>query len=562
VSFFPLPRAAWLLGLFSLLLTGVPALATAGPADSLLRVLDQTLARQNTYDQQRFTRIAGLTAEFRDGATDPAIRYRVALRIYDEYQVFKYDSAFAYGQRLAGLARQLRSPARLQAARIRLAFTLRSAGLFKEAFDTLYVINPRHLDAPDKADFYEMYNIVCIELAEYEPNAHYTPLYLRKAYAYADTAARYSRPDSYEQLARLLFKAREQHDLPTGQAVYARLRQLPLTAHQLATTSCNLGKLYEHVGQPETALRLMTLAAINDLRSSTKEGIALYLVAKYCREHGDLERAHRYIGEARKAAAFFNTRQRLMQMAPLAALIDGQAIAFAESQRQQARLYTLAVSLLAMLVLAFACISYVQLRRLRRAGFLLTASNQELHNKNHKLQVLNDKQQQLNQKLRELNQGLNEANHLKEEYIGYYFNNTARYIDKLEGLKKKLTTMLATKQVATAQRLVEEIDIKSERTDLFKGFDTVFVQLFPNFVTEFNELFTAADRIHLAEAQLLNTELRIFALIRLGITDSEQISRILGYSIHTVYAYKTRVKNRSFLPNEAFEARVLAIQAN
>jgi len=43
---------------------------------------------------------------------------------------------------------------------------------------------------------------------------------LRKAYAYAGTAARYSRPDTYVQLSRLLLKAREQHDLPTGQALY------------------------------------------------------------------------------------------------------------------------------------------------------------------------------------------------------------------------------------------------------------------------------------------------------------------------------------------------------
>ncbi len=555
-------RASWLFGFCSLLLGALPSQAGTIRADSLLQVLDQTLAHQSVYDQQRLARLTTLTSRFRAATAADTTRYNLALRIYDEYRVFKYDSAFAYSLRLAALARHLHSPARLQTARTRMAFTLRSAGLFKDAFDTLKAINPRQLAPPDKADFYEIYSVVCIELAEYEPNTYYSPLYLGKAYAYADTSARYARPGSYMQLSRLLFKAREQHDLLTGQAVYAQLQRLPLTAHQLAITACTLGKLYEYAGQPEAAFQYMVLAAINDLKSSTKEGIALYLVASYCYQRNDLERAHRYIGEAKKAAAFFNARQRLVQMAPLSSLIDGQKIARAESQRQQAKSYTLVVSLLAIMVLGFACISYVQLRRLRKAGALLATSNQALHEQNDKLQTLNEKQQKLNRKLQELNQGLNEANHLKEEYIGYYFNNTARYIDKLEGLKKKLATLLATKQLATAQRLVEEIDIKSERTDLFKGFDTVFVQLFPNFVTEFNALFTEADRIHLAEAQLLNTELRIFALIRLGITDSEQISRILGYSIHTVYAYKTRVKNRSFLPNEAFEARVLAIQAN
>ncbi|RZK32687.1 MAG: hypothetical protein EOO63_00535 [Hymenobacter sp.] len=561
----PLPlvlRAIRFAGLCCLLASAGPSWARADQADSLLLVLDQTLAHQTTYDQQRLSRIAGLTAQLHAAKANEAVSFELMLRVYDEYQVFKYDSAFAYSLRLAALARHLHSPAKLQTARTKLALTLRSAGLFKDAFDTLKAIQPRQLPAADKVDFYEIYSIVCIELAEYEPNTYYYPLYLAKAYAYADTSAHYARPGSYAHLSRLLFQAREQHNLRAGAAIYAQLQRLPLTAHQVATTACTLAKLYEHAGQPAPAFRLMTLAAINDLKSSTKEGIALYQVASYCYQRGDLERAHRYISEAQKAAAFFNARQRLIQMAPLASLIDGQKIALAESQRQQAKTYALAVGLLATLVLGFACISYVQLRRLRKAGVLLATSNSELHSNNSKLQELNDKQQQLNRKLQQLNHGLNEANHLKEEYIGYYFNNTARYIDKLEGLKKKLSTMLATKQLATAQRLVEEIDIKSERTDLFKGFDTVFVQLFPNFVTEFNALFTEADRIHLAEAQLLNTELRIFALIRLGITDSEQISRILGYSIHTVYAYKTRVKNRSFLPNEAFEARVLAIQAN
>ena len=561
----PLPlvsRTVRFLGFCSLLLSATPNWASIGRADSLLRVLDQTLAHQAAYDRQRLSRIAALTNKLRANEPNDAVRFELLLKIYGEYQVFKYDSAFAYSLRLATLARRLPSLPKLQTARTKLALTLRSAGLFKDAFDTLKAINPRLLPPADKADFYETYSVVCIELAEYEPNTYYAPLYIGKAYAYADTSARCARPGSYMHLSRLLFKAREHHDLRTGVAIYAQLQRLPLTAHQLAITACTLAKLYEYAGHAEAAFRLMTLAAINDLKSSTKEGIALYQVAGYCYQRGDLARAHRYISEARKAAAFFNARQRLVQMAPLSSLIDGQKIALAENQRRQAKKYTLVVSLLAALVLGFACISYVQLRRLRKAGKLLAVSNQELHRNNEKLQELNDKQQQLNRRLQDLNHGLNEANHLKEEYIGYYFNNTARYIDKLEGLKNKLGILLTTKQLAAAQRLVEEIDIKSERTDLFKGFDTVFVQLFPNFVTEFNALFTEADRIHLAEAQLLNTELRIFALIRLGITDSEQISRILGYSIHTVYAYKTRVKNRSFLPNEAFEARVLAIQAS
>ena len=108
---------------------------------------------------------------------------------------------------------------------------------------------------------------------------------------------------------------------------------------------------------------------------------------------------------------------------------------------------------------------------------------------------------------------------------------------------------------------MDGVNIKKERNELLKGFDTVFLRLFPHFIDHFNALLRAEDRIQTPEDQLLTTELRIFALIRLGINDSEQISRMLGYSINTIYTYKTRVKNRSFLLNEEFETRVLAIQA-
>ncbi|GGG36035.1 DUF6377 domain-containing protein [Hymenobacter glacieicola] len=545
----------------SLLLSALPGWAGGSRTDSLLRMLDQTLVHQASYDKQRLDRLAALKAELRSEKADANASFTLSLLICDEYQVFTYDSAFVYSLKMGALARQLRSPVKLQTARTKLAYTLRSAGLFKDAFDTLKAIDVRQLEPRYKAEFYEIYSIVCIELAEYDQDAFYQPYYTAQSDAYADTAARYSRPGSYPHLAQQLYRAKQRNDLGASMAIYAQLQRLPLTAHQVAINASSMAKLYENAGLKEKALQFMALAAISDIKSATKEGIALFKVSDYCYQRGDLSRARWYISEARKAANFYKARQRLVQMSPISTLIDGRKISLVEKQRQQANIYALAIGVLATLLLGTAFVIYFQLRRLQSTGRLLAATNQELHQNNVQLQALNARQQDLNGKLQELNQGLNEANHVKEEYIGYYFNNTSRYIDKLEVLQKKLSTLLSTKQVASAQQLVKDIDIKSERNALFKGFDTAFIHLFPNFVAEFNALFTEADRIQLADEHLLTTELRIFALIRLGISDSEQISRILGYSIHTVYAYKTRVKNRSFLPNETFEARVLAIQA-
>lgn len=554
-------RVVQLIVAWSCLLRAQPSLALEAKTDSLLRALDQTLARQATFDQQRLGRLAALKAEYYSAESDNTARYQLGLLIHQEYRTFKYDSAFAYALKLETLATRLRSPAKQQLARMRMAFTLRSAGLFKEAFDTLQAIEARQLAPRNQAEYYELCALSYAELADYDDDGFYRKLHVARSLAYADTAARYFQPGSEAQLAQRLFEAKQRGDLRTGIAVFAQLRQLALAPHQLAIYASSLAKLYEEAGRRELALPLMVQAAIGDLESATKEGIALFRISEYCYQLGDLQRAYYYSKEARKAATFFKARQRLAQMSRFASRIDGQKINIVEHQRLQARHYAVAIGVLATLLLGFAFIIYSQLRRLKKAGELLAASNQELHATNRQQQALNDKQQELNQQLQALNQGLNEANHIKEEYIGYYFSNTSRYLDKLEVLQKKLSTLLTTKQVAAAQQLVKGIDIKAERAELFKGFDTVFIHLFPNFVREFNSFFTEADRIQLTEDNLLTTELRIFALIRLGVTDSEQISRILGYSIHTVYAYKTRVKNRSFLPNETFEARVLAIQA-
>lgn len=557
----PYTRVLWFFGYCCLLLGPHSGVAKGSRTDSLLQVLDQTLTQQHLYDRQRLGRLAKLKAALREHQADKAASFSAALLISDEYQVFKYDSAFAYSLLLGKLARQLRDPAKLQTARTKLAHTLRSAGLFKDAFDTLEVVNVRQLEPQYRAEFYEVYSIVSVELAEYDQDGYFQPYYKALSYAYADTAAQREPVGSYIYLNQRIFQARQKNNLRAGIAAYNQLLGLSLTPHQVAMSASSLALIYERAGQHEKALELMTLAAINDIRSATKEGIALFSVSTYCYQKGELQRAYTYINAAKEMAVFYRARQRQLQMSSIAALIDGQKISLVESQRQQASTYAWAIGLLATLVLGLAAVIYLQLRRLRKAGQLLAATNQELHVNNDKLQEANHTQHQLNSKLQELNRGLNEANHIKEEYIGYYFSNSSRYVNQLEDLQRKLSTLLKTKQAATAQRLVEDIDIKVERTNLFKGFDTVFVRLFPNFVADFNALFAEADRIFLADDQLLTTELRIFALIRLGITDSEQISRVLGYSIHTVYAYKTRVKNRSLVPNEAFEARILAIQA-
>jgi hypothetical protein len=539
-----------LIALLGLLLSVLPAAAVAGtsPADSLLTELNQALARKKEYDGQRLNRIAVLTADFASSEVNDNTKFDLGLRIYDEYKAFKYDSAFVYCQKIRQLAGQLQSPGKLEVAKLKLAFVLLSSGLFKETFETLDAINPRLLSEVDKQSFYFLTARAYSDLGDFNQDQTYRPTYYAKALAYADTALRYCRPNSYECLSVQEFRAQKTNNLAAGAAVYDQIRRLPrLSLHQLAVSASTTAYVYELAGQPQKAFELLLVAAIADVKTATKETTAIFKLSDYCYRQGDLKNAYTFIKEAREDAAFYKARQRQIEISHVSSIIEGQKINIIENQRKSLKTYAIIMTLLASVVIGFAVVSFRQLRKLRKADQQIFAANRELRSRNDELH--------------QLNSGLNEANKIKDEYIGYYFHNNSQYIDKLETLKKRVEALLSSKQYAGVQKLVDGVNIKTERNELLKGFDTVFLRLFPNFIAQFNALFREEDRISLPEDQLLTTELRIFALIRLGIADSEQISRMLGYSINTIYTYKTRVKNRSLLPNEEFEARIQAIQA-
>jgi hypothetical protein len=154
---------------------------------------------------------------------------------------------------------------------------------------------------------------------------------------------------------------------------------------------------------------------------------------------------------------------------------------------------------------------------------------------------------------------LQEANRIKEEYIRYFFNVNAEYLCKIEAFKRAVEMKLLTKRPDDIKSILTEINVRGEREKLYSSFDMFFLKLFPCFVMAFNSFFRDEDKIILKEGQLLNTELRIFALMRMGISDAEKIARILNYSVSTVYNYKARLKNRSVVPNDEFEKKIMAI---
>ena len=89
-------------------------------------------------------------------------------------------------------------------------------------------------------------------------------------------------------------------------------------------------------------------------------------------------------------------------------------------------------------------------------------------------------------------------------------------------------------------------------------FDRAFLNLYPDFIEQFNALLKPEARFDTEDGRL-NITLRIYALMRMGITNMGQIAKFLNYSLQTVYNYKSKVKKDSLLDGDAFEEAVKVI---
>lgn len=192
------------------------------------------------------------------------------------------------------------------------------------------------------------------------------------------------------------------------------------------------------------------------------------------------------------------------------------------------------------LLLSATLIIYKQVKKLRKARRTIEERNRELQ---------------------QTNKQLSEANKIKDEYIGYSFYLNAEYIGKMESLYRMINRKIAAHQYEDLRTSFKESTLNNERDNMYASFDETFLKLFPGFITAYNQLFPAVENSHTENSQSLTPEMRIFALIRLGICESERIAKFLNYSVHTINTYKTRVKNKSIVSNEQFEAKIMEIAA-
>ena len=526
---------------FSLLFLFISFTFSAQELDPLLKDLDKVLLDKSTYVKQKYARINILKKnvhKFTVSEDDRSL-YNSYMSLFDEYKSFKYDSAYYYLEQAKSKAFLLKDETLISRSRTKEGFVLLSSGLFKEAIDTLSSIDGEKLDTKSKFEYYSVKARAYYDLADYTKDLRYNINYIQKGNLYLEKALGLIKPNTNEYWATESLRKLKQQDVKGAETAFSYWIdnfQLPPEYYGIATSS--LGYIYSEKGLTDKAIHYLALAAIADVKNATKETVALRNLANELFKIGRLEEANRYINLAMDDATFYDARHRKIEISSILPIIEKAQLNKVKDKNDMLEKIVILLTVLALIIVLFLVIIFKQLKERNASRKVMAESYQ---------------------KLQEMNVSLSEANTIKEEYIAYFIKATSDLINKIDHIQKSTIQKVIAKKTDEIIANLNRYNVNKERENLFHQFDDIFLKLFPTFVSDFNALFPPDHRSVIKKGELLNTELRIFALYRLGIQDSNQIADFLELSVTTIYTYKTRIKSKSDY-KEVFEEKVMAIK--
>ena len=506
----------------------------------ILETLDEVIAQREYFVSKKLDRINELTEPAPSLEDEHYLTnyYAYCLKLYSEYQTFKFDSAYFYAKKLNEIAQQFNDSELIAGAKIEFANILISAGIFNESLNTLNSIHLLPLSHKVKANYYQVLSRGYFDMESFSQSPEFAQAYREKGMVGYDSALVYL-PHSSWQYHSLV--AQKNLKLGNNDTAIIELENIistyNLTNDELALPLISLAFTYGIVGDKEKEITYMAKAAIADLRGAKKEAVALLFLANILYENGDIIRASKYVNIALEDSRFYGSNFRLWQVSNFLPFIKAEHIGTVEKQKKQLWYYSLIVTLLIIVVGISFVIIVRQTVKLRKSKKIVERTNKKLAVSNEELRL---------------------ANRIKEEYIGYYFEISSQIIDKLEKLKLLVGRRLKKRQFDELSLEIDNLNIHKEKAKLYHNFDKAFLEIFPEFPNKINALLKPEQQIRLKEGQLLNTELRIIALFRLGIQDAEKLSRILDCSVNTIYAYKSKMKNKSQNPTH-FEQDIMLV---
>lgn len=519
--------------------------------DALLREIDGIIKNRQTYGAEKEARIADLKKLLVEAASDEQ-RYGFCGRLFDEYRAYNLDSSFVYAQRKEELAHRLNKLDYLDDSAMNMAEVMGTTGMYKEALELLGKIDKKTLPDYLYGYYYHLYRTVYGLMGDYAVTEKAKKEYYRMTDLYRDSLLQINASDSLGHALvmadKYIVHARYDEAIDMLMKYYSKPS---LDDHAQAMITYTISEGYRLKGDKQGQKHYLALSAIADLKSAVKEYVSLRKLASLVYEAGDIDRAYNYLKCSLEDATLCNARLRTLEISQVFPIIDQAYQLKTKRQQQEMKVSLICISLLSIFLLVAIFFVYKQMKK-------VAAARREVVDTNTLLQELNEELHDSNSQLKEMNHTLSEANYIKEEYIGRYMDQCSTYLDKMDLYRRSLNKIAAAGRVEELYKAIKSSQfLDEELKEFYANFDVTFLQLFPSFVEDFNALLT--EPMQPKPGELLNTELRIFALIRLGITDSTKIAQFLRYSVTTIYNYRTRVRNKAVGERDEFEAKVMQI---
>ena len=509
-----------------------------GTDDSLLNALDKAISQEKDFDYEKEQTISRLKSDLKR-LTKPEDIHGTYYQLFKEYEAYVFDSALYYVQAHLKISELEQDAHWISECKMQLARMYSTFLRFYDAIDLLRSIDRSVLNAEQTGAYYNSYAEVYSYWGGYSSN---------------DEILKYqSLHDTYQDSALMVLpKGTYGYDINHGRRcmdmgefdeaeslLLPYLSQVEKSTRDYAILTSIIASLYELKGNPKLYKTYLTQSAIADIEGSVKENTSLGLLAYLLLNDGDINRSNRYIKKSMEDANFYNARLRNVQVSKILPIID---TAYQGEREKFQRKQQLAIWVIGILSLFLAGVIFYLFRQMKK----LAVTRREVIN--------------ANKELKKINNHLSETNQIKEEYIGRFLNQCSVYIDKLEAYRKSLNKKASARKMDELYEMLRSSQlVEDELKEFYQNFDSTFLNLFPDFVEQFNELLPKEERITPKYESGLTIELRIFALMRLGITDSAKIAGFLRYSITTIYNYRSKYRNKALVPREKFEEIVMKI---
>lgn len=560
----------------------------------LYTLLDSEIARSKVYEDAKESKIKQLHDDYHH-ASDDKHRIRIVNELISEFDAYNADSTLYY----IGYNLQLLPPDMSEEKTrllIKRADVYAHAGLFADALLAMAAIKKDSLHGNLSEDYYTTYCAIYQYLSEYTSEHESAAGYEHLRAAYADSLSRVENLGLFNH--RVYIMTEKTRNGQADEAIEAMLQQLKnyeSGSRQYSILASTLAYIYKTSGRKDLYKKYLTLSAISDVRGAVKENMSFRELATVMFEGGDIERANKYLKKSIADANFYSALLRNAQSSKILPVIDDAYTSLQDRLTDRLRIMVWTGSILSAILIIAICYILKQFKSLRTANRrvrqannelsrmsrqlkdanaelhikndelsslsgALTNSNNVLEARNNELNELSNQLKSANIELESKNKELSNYNQTKEQYAGLFMEYCSSAISTLQHYQKSLRVLTA--QGGNRAALMKKLESSETADKLLKNFymkfDEAILNIYPSFVDKFNRLLKPDETVVLKAGELLNTELRLFALIRLGIEDSTKIAEFLRCSISTIYTYRSKMRKRAIKP-DTFETDVKKI---